>query len=52
MLTTSENKITSIISDRFAKIFKSKSLELKDRFLVGNEKLYYTKEEQLKFTDE
>ena len=34
------------------KIFKSKSLERKDKFLTGIEKMYYTKEEQVKFTDQ
>ena len=42
----------SIIGDRFLKIFKSKSIETKDRFLTGIEKIYYSKEEQIEFTDE
>lgn len=33
------------------KIFKSKSIEEKDKFLTGIEKMYYTKEEQIRFTD-
>jgi hypothetical protein len=35
LLTEVENKMGSIISDRFLKIFKSKSIETKDRFLTG-----------------
>lgn len=35
MLTEFENKIGSIINDRFMKIFKSKSIEIKDKFLTG-----------------
>ena len=51
MLTVFENKVTSIISDRFMKMFKSKSIEVKDKFLTGIEKIEYTKEEQIKYTD-
>ena len=51
LLTVCENKVTSIISDRFMKMFKSKSIEVKDRFLTGIEKIEYTKEEQIKYTD-
>lgn len=50
MLTEAENKVGSIIGDRFMKIFKSKSIETKDKFLTGIEKMYYTKEEQISFT--
>jgi hypothetical protein len=52
ILTEQENKLGSIINDRFMKIFKSKSIEIKDKFLTGIEKIYYTKDEQIKFTDE
>lgn len=50
-MTSIENKVTSIISDKFSKIFNRKSIEEKDKFLVGIENMYYTKEEQINFTD-
>ena len=50
-LTKAENKVSSIISDRFSKIFNKKNIEQKDNFLVGIENIYYTKEEQINFTD-
>lgn len=50
-MTSVENKVTSIISDKFSKIFNRKSIEEKDKFLVGIENMYYTKEEQINFTD-
>lgn len=51
LLTNVENKVSSIISDKFSKIFNRKSIEEKDKFLVGIESMYYTKEEQINFTD-
>lgn len=51
LLTSVENKVSSIISDKFSKIFNKKSIEEKDKFLVGIENMYYTKEEQINFTD-
>lgn len=50
-MTSVENKVSSIISDKFSKIFNKKSIEEKDKFLVGIENMYYTKEEQISFTD-
>jgi phosphopantetheine adenylyltransferase len=50
-LTEMENKMGSIISDRFLKIFKSESIKEKDRFLVGIETSEYTKQEQIEFTE-
>ena len=50
LLTEAENKVGSIIGDRFLKIFSAKSIETKDKFLTGIEKMYYTKEEQVAFT--
>ena len=52
MLTKEENKVGNIINDKFKKIFKSKSYEEKDKFMTGIEKMYYSKKEQVKFTDE
>jgi hypothetical protein len=46
-----ENKVGSIISDRFLKIFKSESIKEKDRFLVGIETSEYSKQEQIEFTE-
>lgn len=51
LLTSVENKVSSIISDKFSKIFNKKSIEEKYKFLVGIENMYYTKEEQISFTD-
>lgn len=51
LLTNVENKVSSIISDKLSKIFNRKTIEEKDKFLVGIESMYYTKEEQINFTD-
>lgn len=47
-----EEKISSVISDRWKSIFSSEEKEMKDNLLNGLEKYDYQKEDQLKFTFE
>lgn len=49
-LKNQEDKISSIVGDRFGKIFKSESIKIKDKFLTGIENIEFKKEEQIWFT--
>ncbi len=49
-LKNQEDKISSIVGDRFGKIFKSESIKTKDKFLTGIENIEFKKEEQIWFT--
>lgn len=51
-LKKQEDKISSIVGDRFGKIFKSESIKTKDKFLTGIENIEFKKEEQIWFTYE
>lgn len=51
-LKSQEDKVTSIIGDRFGKIFKSESMKEKDNFLAGFENIEFKKEEQIWYTYE
>lgn len=45
-----EEKISSVISDRWKSIFNSEEKEKKDKLMNGLEKYDYKKEEQIRFT--
>lgn len=42
-LKKQEDKVSSIIEDRFGKMFKSTSFKEKDKFLTGVENIDFTK---------
>lgn len=50
LLTEKENKMGSIIGDRFSKIFNNSEIKMKDKYLGGIENLEFSKNEQIKFT--
>jgi len=47
LLTSEENKFGAIVGDRLTRIFNSKSIEEKDRFLTGVERVDFSKREQV-----
>ncbi len=51
-LTAQEDKILSIIGDKFSSIFNNNERKSKDNFLIGIETIDYKKNEQIAFTFE